>query len=235
MLVRKRVPRVSTPPHLKNAILEHLTLDSRRPAVAGRRYIRAFTFNVSRVSRIYASVFILLLLFGIFFNFLFSPPQSSVLSIAGLASNSIIRLAHDNFELIKSGSLKPAIVTCYLELLISFFDAQNIRHSITIPQLEGCDWYGAFLEEIEGVQFVHIIYQIDDNYLHLAQVQKDHIGKQHKFTLDGRINAALQEKGCYTEVDTEECSIVLFMYNETLCVATSTMKKERILALLQLP
>ncbi len=161
------------------------------------------------------------------------PQGSHVNSLSSLAPNDIIRQTHENFMLIRKGELVPTMVSCERDLVVGFFEKNNVRFAVAVPPMEGCDWYGATTDEYEGAVLAHVVYKIGDDYLYLYQVEKSEVGARSALSLPETVLASLGKTGWYTDIDHAECTIILWSLNGTLCAAASTMSKERMMALLE--
>lgn len=225
ILVRKRVPHVQTPADIQSAIVQRIQASD-----GGTSWYHKFALRLIRrhpIPSLAASIASIALIF-----YLFLPQGNHQLSVAGLAPNDIVRQTHDNFRQIRSGELAPTMVSCERDLVVRFFEKNNVRFAVAVPPMEGCDWYGAITNEYEEVSLAHVVYKIGDDYLYLYQVEKSEVGEQSRLTLPDAALASLRETGWYTDIDHAECTIILWALNGTLCAAASTMSKDRMLALL---
>lgn len=228
-LVRKYVARVPTPDHVALSIrqnLHHLSSESSLRRIFSSGFFQKRFLVPSLATGAAALAFVFYLLF---------PPSSAHISVAGLAPNDIIRQTHENFELIRQGKLKPSIVSRYPELVVGFFERKDIRFAVFVPPLEGCDWYGALSNEYNDVKLAHVVYQIGSDFVYLYQVDKKDVFENSKLSLPDRAIAAINQTGWFTDIVHEDCTIVVWVINGTLCAAASTLKKERLLALLKTP
>jgi hypothetical protein len=101
-----------------------------------------------------------------------------------------------------------------------------------VKNIESCDWYGASSSDYNGVKLAHVVYKIGDELMYVYQVSEQDVEKGSLLQLPLAARTALAETNWYTDPDHPECNVVLWRDNGTLCAAVSTMKKDRILALL---
>ena len=66
----------------------------------------------------------------------------------------------------------------------------------------------------------------------MYEVEKEQAMRGPILSLPSAARASLQETGWYTDPQHKDCNVVLWTVNKTLCAAVSTMKKDRMLALL---
>jgi len=225
ILVRKHLPHVRTPADVQSAIIHEIQIADPIESPQNPWLIRIFRRHpFPAIATGIASIALVL--------YFILPRGTHGLSVAGLAPNDIIRQTHENFMLIRKGELTPAMVSCERDLVVGFFEKNNTRFAVAVPQMEGCDWYGATTNEFGDALTAHVVYKLGNDYLYLFQVEKTKVGAQATLSLPESVLASLRETGWYTDIDHAECSIILWSLNGTLCAAASTMSKERMLALL---
>lgn len=148
------------------------------------------------------------------------------------ASNDIINQTFRNFTRIRSGELKPTMVSCYPEGVLGFFEKDDLKFAVNIMSLEGCDWYGAIRSEFDGVKLAHVVYKIGDDTMYVYQVDEEEAMNGNILTLPPAAKEALAKTGWYTDPSHPDCNVVLWKKGGTLCSAISNMNKDRLFAFL---
>lgn len=216
-LVRSKLTRIRTPSHVAQTVLDSLPLTSGsswRETLFGSRILApALTAGIAAI-----------LLF-----FFFSGPPDNV---SHTSENDIIRQSLDNFALIQAGELRPSMVACYPEVIVGYFQEQNANFAVSVFSDDSCEWYGAIANTYNGVNLAHIVYKRGDDLLYVYEVRKGEALQGSVLSLPGAAKKSLAETGWYTDPQHEECGVILWTVNETLCAAVSTMKKDRLLAFL---
>jgi len=158
-----------------------------------------------------------------------TPPTDEY---AHTAANDIINQSLSNFALVRSGALKPSMVACYSDVVIAYFQRQDVNFAVSVVSDDSCDWFGALSNDYDGVKLAHIVYKRGDDLLYVYEVEKDQAMRGPILSLPSAARASLEETGWYTDPKHKDCNVVLWTVNKTLCAAVSTMKKDRMLALL---
>jgi hypothetical protein len=169
--------------------------------------------------------------FAAFIVLLTLPNESTYDMSAHNAPNDVINLTFKNFALIRSGQFQPALVACSPESIADFFERNNVDFTVNVLKVP-CDSYSAIWSEYEGVKVAHVLYKIGGEMLYVYQVSQDEALKGPKLSLPPAAKTALAKSGWYTDPNHPNCNIVVWTVNGTLCVASSTMKKEKLLAVL---
>jgi hypothetical protein len=222
-LVRGRLRRVVTPPHITQGILHAIRQETRAEQGLLDRFLQSRVLAPALAVGIAAVVMLLM----------FTPRQPDNGAARHTASNDIINQTITNFALIRSGEMKPTVVSCYPEGVVGFFERNNVRFAVHVKSIEECDWYGAISSEYAGVTLAHVMYRIGDEILYVYQVDQREVGTNAALGLPPAAKAALAETGWYTDPSHPDCNVVLWTTESgTLCVAVSTMKKDRLLAFL---
>lgn len=169
--------------------------------------------------------------FAAFVLLLTIPNESSYDMSAHNAPNDVINLTFKNFALIRSGQFQPALVACSPESIADFFQRNDVNFSVSVLKVP-CDSYSAIWTEYEGVKVAHVLYKIGGEMLYVYQVSQDAALNGPKLTLPPAAKSALEKSGWYTDPRHPDCNVVVWTVNGTLCVASSTMKKEKLLAVL---
>lgn len=163
---------------------------------------------------------------------LVTPNDSSNKAYLHTAENDIINQSLHNFALVQSGQLKPSMIACYSDVIVGYFQKQNVEFAVSVVSDDSCDWYGAVANTYDGVNVAHIVYKPGDELLYVFEVKKTDALEGSVLSLPAAARESLARTGWYTDPQHEECNVVLWTVNETLCAAVSTMKKDRLLAFL---
>jgi anti-sigma factor (TIGR02949 family) len=226
-VVRSRIKRIPTPPQVYEAVVRTLRVEEEvtTSGAAPGWWERTFSRRML-VPALVAGVVVVAMLLTL------TPAERSELATRHTAPNDIINQSIVNFALVRSGELKPTMISCYPEGVIGFFERNGLRFVVNVKNIESCDWYGASSSDYNGVKLAHVVYKIGDELMYVYQVSEQDVEKGSLLQLPLAARTALAETNWYTDPDHPECNVVLWRDNGTLCAAVSTMKKDRILALL---
>jgi anti-sigma factor (TIGR02949 family) len=226
-IVRSTVKRVPTPPHVYETIVRTLRIEQEAaPAgvapvwwkgVLHRRFlVPGLALGIAAI------VFVLML----------TPASRTDQATRHTAANDIINQSIINFALIRSGELKPSMISCYPEGVVGFFERNGLRFAVNVKNIESCEWYGAIASEYNGVKMAHVVYKIGDDLMYVFQVSENDVQQGSLLQIPAAAREALAKTNWYTDPDHPDCNVVLWRDNGTLCAAVSTMKKDQLLALL---
>ncbi|HWP81855.1 MAG TPA: hypothetical protein VNN76_04275 [Bacteroidota bacterium] len=221
-IVRAKVPRASVPQSLYAAIADQIR---RERTATDKRFMERFL--PSPVVALGIAVLAVVLLFA--------PPQFSQKPDPHPPTNDIIGQSLRNFTLIQSGELKPSFISCYPEGVLAYFRESGVRFVVNIMPMENCDWYGAISSEHNGVKLAHVLYKVDDHMTYVYQMETEALKEGSPLQLPAAARVALEQSGWYTDPEHPDHTVVLWTTNGTLCAAVSSMKKDRLLALLTHP
>lgn len=216
-LVRSKLTRIPVPPPVAQAVMNSL------PATATTPWT-----EVLLGSRVLTPALTAVAVIAMLFFFLSSPANESFHP----GENDIIRQSLENFALIQAGELRPNMVACYPEVVVGYFEEQNLNFAVSVIADDSCEWYGAIASTYNGVNLAHVVYKRQDDLLYVYEVRKGEALQGSILSLPESARKSLQETGWYTDPDHEGCNVVLWTVNETLCAAVSTMNKDRMLAFL---
>ncbi|HXG38687.1 MAG TPA: zf-HC2 domain-containing protein [Bacteroidota bacterium] len=225
-IVRSKLKRVPTPPHVYETVVRTLRVEQEVAPSSDssswweRILHRRFLFPALAMG-VVAVVFLM-----------FTPTNYSDQATRHTAANDIINQSIVNFALVRSGEIKPTMISCYPEGVIGFFERNGLRFAVNVKNIESCEWYGASSSEYNGVKLAHVVYKIGDDMMYVFQVSENDVQQGSLFQLPPAAREALAETNWYTDPEHPDCNVVLWRDKGTLCAAVSTMKKDRILALL---
>jgi hypothetical protein len=225
-VVREHVKLLATPEHVRASVTKSLKeayRDSlRRTGGWFERFLSPGVFVPALAGGVVFAAFVLLLTI---------PNESSYDMSAHNAPNDVINLTFKNFALIRSGQFQPALVACSPESIADFFQRNNLDFSVSVLKVP-CDSYSAIWTEYKGVKVAHVLYKIGGEMLYVYQVSQNEALNGPRLTLPPAAKIALARTGWYTDPRHPKCNVVVWTVNGTLCVASSTMKKEKLLAVL---
>lgn len=218
-----KIVKASTPDAVRSSILTALEREMQGPTFAGS--FRTW-FAPHRIAL--AGGFAAILLAALFFL----PQSLNEADFEHTSANDVINRSVQNFSLVRSGEFKPSMIACYPDIVVGFFQEQGVDFAVSIPVDDSCDWYGAVSDTWDGVKQAHIMYKRGDDLLYVYEVSKDVALAGSALTLPAAARKSLAETGWYTDPQHQDCNVVLWVVNETLCAAVSTMNKDRMLAVL---
>lgn len=165
--------------------------------------------------------------------FLSEPQQAPDDGVTLTPANDIISQSMANFSLIREGSLKPALTACDPDSILQYFKASGVPFSASIVRLSDCDWYGAIVNQYNGVRLAHVVYKMGNELMYVYQVSKAEVMEGSVLTLPQAAKSSLTQSGWYTDPDHPEGHLVLWSDDGSVCSAVSTMEKQKMLALLK--
>lgn len=225
-IVRTNVPRVPLPERVHQKVLSALQLDSSYSPRRVSWLERLFSGRIlAPVLTAALAIVVLLIAFNV-------PLTQSTDQFSHTASNDIINQSLKNFALVRSGALKPSMVACYPDVIVGYFHRQDVDFAVSVLSDDSCDWYGAMSNNYGGVKLAHIVYKRGDDLLYVYEVNKEQAMKGPVLTLPAAARMALNQTGWYTDPQHKDCNVIVWTVDKTLCAAVSTMKKDRMLALL---
>ena len=226
-MVQHSVRQVQTPPSVQSFILRSLRLEFSRQEFNVGAWLSGWNhFRVALPSLAGGIVAIA------FFLMVSGRTDPSYQMTAHTASNDIIRLSFENFALLQAGQMQPAMVTSVPESVGDFFQKSNLPFGVEIPRLTNCDWCGGSASERSGVKQAHLLFKMGNEFVYVFEVSDDDALYGTRVSLPPAAKRALTQSGWYTDPDHPDCNVVLWKTDEAVCVAVSTMKKGRLLALL---
>lgn len=224
-IVRQKIKRVPTPPQVFEAVVRTLGVEQEDSTEAGGIlgwFVRDRYVVPIMVAGLATIVMIALLI----------PAKPADLLTQHNAPNDVINQSIINFALVRSGDLKPTMVSCYPEGVVAFFERNGVRFTVKVKTLENCEWYGASSSDYNGVKLAHVVYKIGNDWMYVYQVGENDVKDGAALHLPAAAQKSLAANNWYTDPDHPDCNVVVWRDHGTLCSAVSTMKKDRLLALL---
>jgi hypothetical protein len=154
---------------------------------------------------------------------------------AHTAENDIIHQSFETFALLKTGQLVPALVSTSPESVGRFFQRSSLQFGVQIPNIRGCNWCGGSASDNRGVKQAHLLYKLSNEWVYVCETADADAMSGTQLSLPLAAKLALTRSGWYTDPIHPNCSVVVWKKDEVVCVAVSTMEKNRLLALLTPP
>jgi len=224
--VRHECPRVSTPPETVQSVVAAIEREAESPVS-----IVAWVHEVFTVRRLMPAL-VASIAIAVFLVFFDQPLDTPLLeSDAHTASNDVIFQSLQNFARLEKGELRPARIATKAEDVHNFLDSTGMDFAVIHP-MDCCKSYGATTSEYGGIRLAHVVYTLDGDVVYVYQVRKSHVLEGSTLIMPPAARTSLQKTGWYTDPRHPECNVVLWISDQTLCVAVSSMKKDEMLALL---
>lgn len=225
-LVKSGCVRITAPSQVVQSIVATIEKETQAPPS-----FLAWVQEVSTMRRLMPALVgsIAVAVFLVFFN---QEPQPSVLeSDVHTASNDVIFQSLQNFSKLQKGEFTPARSATKAEDLHKYLDSSGMDFAV-IHTMDCCKSYGATFSEYDGIRLAHVVYTLDGDVMYVYQVRKSHILEGSTLIIPPAARTALKKTGWYTDPNHPNCNVVLWISNETLCAAVSSMKKDEMLAML---
>jgi hypothetical protein len=223
-VVRRRCLRVTTPPEILQAVAAKLENPS-QPPVLFLEWVQD-VFTVRRVLPALAlSIAVVILL--VFYN----SPNAVQESDVHTASNDVIFQSLQNFEKLQKGELTPAVHASRAEEVHQYLDDSGMDFAFVQP-LDCCKSYGALTSEYDGIKLAQVVYTMGRDVMYVYQVKKEKVFDGSTLIIPPAARTALEKTGWYTDPRHPNCNVILWIKDQTLCAAVSSMKKDEMLAIL---
>lgn len=145
---------------------------------------------------------------------------------------NIITQSINNYSAAMTGLLKPTLIS-HDPGDVKDYLSKDTPFDVSVASLEGCDWCGGVLSEVDGVRLVHVVYKIGgEGILYVYQVDMNEALRGNKIGLPENVKAVLAKTGWYFEQTPDLCNVVLWRHKNTLCAAVSKMERAKMVALL---
>ncbi|HEY6953240.1 MAG TPA: hypothetical protein VI758_12610 [Bacteroidota bacterium] len=222
-VVKKSCRLVSTPPELYHTIRSTIQQASQSSSPFFEWIQDVFTLRrlLPALAVSIAAVVVLVL----------NSPTRVEESDVHTASNDVIFQSLQNFARLQKGELKPAVIAAKAEDVHDYLDSSGMDFAIIHP-MDCCRSYGAMTSEYGGIKLAQVVYTMNDDVMYVYQVRKKHIFDGTTLIVPPAARTALQKTGWYTDPNHPNCNVIVWLADETLCVAVSSMKKDEMLALL---
>lgn len=221
-IVQRRCAWTNTPPEVYRAVVSAFNKTTPTPffqwvqeVFTMRRLLPALAISMAIVAAL------------VFFN----PPTGLEESNVHTAPNDVIFQSLQNFTKLRNGELKPAMVANKAEDIHQYLDNSGMDFAIVQP-MDCCTSYGALTSEYNGVRLAEVVYTMSDDVMYVYQVRKKNVFDGSTLIISPAARMALEKTGWYTDARHPNCSVVLWVSDQTLCAAVSSMKKDEMLAML---
>ena len=229
-MVRQNVSWVPTPRNIYSEVLQTLRREYREQGEILTPWLTGL-FSPRVVFPALAGFVIA----SIFFLMVSTKTDPRYQETAHRAANDLINQSFKNLALLQVGKLEPALVSYPAETASEFFQKSKLPFGVEVPKLHNCNWVGGSTSECSGVSQAHLAYKIGNDWVFVFEVSDDDALYGTRVSLPIAAKRALAQSGWYTDPDHPDCNVILWKTDEAVCVAVSTMKKERLLALLTAP
>jgi anti-sigma factor RsiW len=222
-LVRTRIHRLTTPAHICQRILDHLTEEepgSRARLLLGSAWrapltkpALVFTFSFAAV------VFILSR----------SAPVPPVSGSAERPVTNMISQSTLNYRSVMKGEIRPQIASGLYEQVRSYFDGKT-DFPVLVPVLKECTLIGGAINADGGTPIVHVMYRHGEHTIYLCQACYETVMAGAVLNLSREVREELGRTGWYRGMTPEGVAIVLWVKGNTLCAAVSAMPADHLMA-----
>ncbi|HET9129957.1 MAG TPA: hypothetical protein VFO86_03355 [Terriglobia bacterium] len=221
-VVGKRCAHATTPPEIVQSIVASLHQASESPFFAWVQDVFTMRRVLPTLAGAVALVAVLVLV---------RTPSTTVEHDEHTASNDVIFQSLQNFDRLRNGELKPAVVAANAEDIHQYLDHNGMDFAVVQP-LDCCTSYGALTSEYNGVRLAQVVYTMNQDVMYVYQVRKKNVFDGSALIISPAARMALEKTGWYTDPHHPSGNVILWLKNETLCAAVSSMKKDEMLALL---
>ena len=226
-LVRRYVSWIPTPQSIQTLIITSLHKEYKATGPTDNSWVTRFRVLVPALAGGAVA--------AVFFLMVDTPSDRSLRLAAHAAENDIIHQSFETFALLKAGQLVPAMVSSAPESVGGFFRKSSLQFGVQMPTLRGCDWCGGSASENRGVKQAHLLYRLGNEWLYVCEMNGDDAMSGSQLSLPLAAKIALAKSGWYTDPMHPNCNVVIWRKDDVVCVAVSTIGKERLLALLTPP
>ena len=223
-VVKSRCTRVGTPSEVSHAIISALDNASQSVSPFFEWIQDVFTMHRLLPALVTSIAIVVALVF-------FNSPSGQDESDVHTASNDVIFQSLRNFTRLQNGELKPTRVANKAEDIHQYLDNSGMDFAKVQP-MDCCTSYGAFTSEYNGVKLAQVVYTMSDDVMYVYQVRKKNVFGGSTLIIPPAAKTALEKTGWYTDPHHPNCNVVLWIADQTLCAAVSSMKKDEMLALL---
>ncbi|MBM4162403.1 MAG: hypothetical protein FJ217_15040 [Ignavibacteria bacterium] len=226
-VVQRKIKRVGTPPATQALVLHSLQEQYAKASSSAEGWWDRLFTRRALVPAIASGLAVV-----VFVLFLTVQRDPSEALTDHSASNDLINQSFKNFALVRSGELKPDFVASCPESVASYFKKSSIDFAVHVVRMPDCEWYGAMAVEHAGVKMAHVAYRTGDDWMFVCEARHDAVMQSASLSLPPAAKRALTASNWYIDPAHPECNVVMWITDGVLCTAVSTMKKEKLLAVL---
>lgn len=226
-MIQKYVQWRTTPPSTSAAILFSLRQEYRRHPVAVQ-----FFPGIFLPRRVLAPALLGSMVAAFFFSQVTEQSGSARSVYTATVPPDIIQQSVSNFSLLQAGRLESTAVSGSLDRVRAFLWDSKLQFSAHIPSIREYDWCGGSMTESGGIKQAHLMYRIGSDLLYVFEVRDGDALDDRRPLVSPAVRRALVQTGWYTDVVLSDCNVVVWRAEEAVCVAVSTMQRNKLLALL---
>lgn len=169
---------------------------------------------------------VILTAFAVGIYSLFFPSYSGMPEESNIVSQSL-----KNYRAVIGGVIKPQLVSS--EDNVHTFLEKEVSFDVIVPRMTGCNSCAGVLSEFKGIKLAHVVYQVGDkNIVYIYQASMTDAMDGTTIGLPDDVKDELRKTDRYVHEYPDNLTIVMWRYNNTLCSAVSSMKKDEMIALL---
>ena len=223
--LRHVIPAIPTPPEVRAAILLSLLAPQGSAEHLFTRVQK--TLHALR----FRSLMVFVAASTLFVVFFAQHPRAAGRRSEIAPRIEITHIAAENFQRIRSGELRPAVVSLDPEEIARYFRTHGAAFASSVLPPHRCDWYGAILTMHDGIPLAHVVCHLGDHLLYVFEIQEEALGTETDLHLARRAQERIAQNGWYAEGEGVRRAVV-WRDDRTLCAATSTMRPQEMMALL---
>jgi hypothetical protein len=157
---------------------------------------------------------------------LFAPSNAGMSDDANIILQSV-----KNYQAVIGGSIKPQLIST--EEDVHSFLTKEVTFDVNVPKMKGCSSCAGVLSSFNGVKLAHVVYRVGDkDIIYIYQASMNEAMDGHTIGLPDEAREELEKTDWYIRDLSDNMTIVLWRYKNTLCSAVSKMDKNELIALL---
>lgn len=145
--------------------------------------------------------------------------------------NNVIHQSFNNYDAVIAGTLKPEIASNDYAEVKSYF-TQRVNYNVRVPRMDKCKLMGGLVSNYQGKDLAHVVYKYDDQVVYLYQVDMATALEGKTLTIPANAMDELLKTGWYVETPHPNCSLVMWVIDNTLCTAVADIDKSQLIAYL---
>jgi len=227
-VVQRRVKKVSAPPQVVNCILQKIRTDEQIPTLRGflKRLRNLLSVSAIRVATAVAG-FAVFIIAGIFY---FQSQNEG--SVVGTGKSDMIMEAVNRYHEFSAGDIALQVKSSDSDEIREFFRGK-VNFEVFVPTMAGCRLLGAVLSEFRGIKIIHLVYARGNLIIYICQTNMNEVMRNARFDLPVEAKAVVSQGGWYTGNPCNDCMVVVWRENHTVCSAVARMDKTELMALLK--
>lgn len=215
-IVHEKLQRESVPPEVYYSII-NATLNSSNNSW----FKKLFGIQLNP-----AIAFVVIAVIAVGIYSIFIPSHSGIPEEANIISQSL-----KNYQAVIGGSIKPQLVST--EEDVRSFLSKDVAFEVIVPKMKGCISCAGVLSDYNGIKLAHVVYRVNGkDIIYIYQASLNDAMDGTTITLPQEARDELKRTDWYVRELPNDVTLVMWRYNNTLCSAVSSMKKNDMLALL---